>query len=151
MSKQSAGLLVYRSSKNGYEVLLVHPGGPFWAKKDSWSIPKGELGEGEGHIATAYREFEEETGLQPPTGPPLELGSAKQNSDKINYVWAVAGDLDVSSIKSNTFTMEWPPKSGIQQEFSEVDRAAWFDLVTAKRKLFQAQSVFIDRLAELLY
>ncbi|HTB48789.1 MAG TPA: NUDIX domain-containing protein [Verrucomicrobiae bacterium] len=150
MSKQSAGILVFRGNPRSVEVLLVHPAGPFWAKKDTWSIPKGELDEGEDHLAAAFREFEEELGMLPPAGELLELGSMKQSGGKTNYIWAVEGEFNVKLFKGNTFTMEWPPKSGQQQEFPENDRAAWFDLATAKRKLFKAQIVFIDRLAERL-
>lgn len=144
---QSAGILVFRKRGNTVEVLLVHPGGPFWAKKDSWSIPKGELEAGEQRQSAALREFEEEVGFKPPDGELINLGEAKQNS-KVNHIWAVAGDVDLKQFKSNSFTMEWPPKSGQEQEFPENDRAAWFDLATAKTKLYQYLAVFIDRLAE---
>ena|SRR5665213_335112 len=150
MSVQSSGILVFRKASGGLEVLLVHPGGPFWAKKDKWTIPKGELEPDEDLLTGAAREFEEEVGVKPPTGERLELGKSKQGSAKTNYIWAIEGEVDLKVFKSNTFSMEWPPKSGIQQEFVENDRAAWFDLATARRKLFTAQAVFIDRLAELL-
>jgi predicted NUDIX family NTP pyrophosphohydrolase len=147
--KQSAGILVYRKSKDGIEVFLTHPAGPFWAKKDTWSIPKGELDDGEDHLAAARREFVEETGMEPPAGDYVKLGDIKQGSNKINYIWAVEGDLDPAKfVCESTFTIEWPPNSGRMQEFPENDRAAWFDLESAKRKLFKAQAPFIDRLAE---
>lgn len=150
MSVQSAGILVFRGQGSKIEVLLVHPGGPFWAKKDSWSIPKGELEADEELLTGAFREFEEEVGVPPPKGELLELGEFKSSSAKTNYIWAMEGDFDLKDFKSNTFTMEWPPKSGVQQEFVENDRAGWFDLTTAQRKVFKNQAVFIDRLAERL-
>lgn len=144
---QSGGILVYRWRDDSVEVLLIHPAGPFWAKKDVWSIPKGELDEGEDHLKAAEREFEEELGLKPPRGDMHDLGTSKQGK-KINYIWAVEGDIDINKCKfESTFTMEWPPKSGQKQEFLENDRAEWFDLATAKTKLFPAQLIFIDRLA----
>ena len=149
MSKQSAGLLVFRHNGNLVEVLLVHPGGPFWAKKDSWSIPKGETEDDEDLLEAAKREFEEETGLKPTVGPLIELGSAKQGS-KTNFIWAVEGDFDLAKFKSNTFQMEWPPNSGQEQEFPEVDKAQWFSLDVAMQKVFKAQTVFLERLADLL-
>ncbi|MGH9858193.1 MAG: NUDIX domain-containing protein, partial [Acidobacteriota bacterium] len=150
--KQSAGILVYKKKNNVTEVLIVHPGGPFWAKKDkgAWSIPKGEPQEGDDRLETAKREFREETGHEAPNGEFIELGSIKNKSGKVIYAWAVEGDLDASNVKSNTFTMEWPPKSGNQQEFVEVDKAGWFNLEKAKEKLNPAQADFIDRLAEAL-
>ncbi len=149
MAKHSAGLLVYRPSSQGVEVLLVHPGGPFWAKKDAgvWSIPKGEFEEGEDPLTAARREFREETGQPAPSGEAVELGSVKLSSGKVIRAWAIEGDVDISNFISNTFTMEWPPKSGQQQEFPENDRGAWVLLATAKEKLNKAQTVFIDRLA----
>ena len=150
MSVQSAGILVFHRQGGKVEVLLAHPGGPFWAKKDKWTVPKGELEPDEDLLTGAAREFEEEVGVKPPTGERLELGEFKQGSAKVNHIWAIEGDVDLRAFKSNTFSMEWPPKSGVQQEFAENDRAAWFDLATARRKLFTAQGVFIDRLAELL-
>ncbi len=130
------------------EVLIAHMGGPYWAKKDDggWSIVKGEYGEDEDAYAAARREFEEETGAPPPAGTPLELGEVRQPSGKLIRVWAIEGDLDASQIKSNTFTMEWPPGSGAQREFPEVDRAGWFDLESARRKLVKGQVPFVDRL-----
>lgn len=149
MAKQSAGILVFRKTGSKVEVLLVHPGGPFWSKKDTWSIPKGELEEGEDRLAAAKREFAEEVGFEVPDGELTDLGEAKQ-SGKVNYIWAVEGNPDIKKFKSNTFTMEWPPKSGQEQEFPENDRAAWFDLAMAKTKVFAYLAVYIDRLAETL-
>lgn len=149
MTKHSAGLLVFRRNADSVEVLLVHPGGPFWARKDSWSIPKGELEEDEELQSAAAREFTEETGFPPPAGELIGLGEARQGS-KLNSIWAVEGDVDLKQFKSNTFTMEWPPKSGQEAEFPENDRAAWFDLATARTKLFKYQTAFLDRLAEAL-
>jgi predicted NUDIX family NTP pyrophosphohydrolase len=149
--KQSAGLLVYRKSSNGVEVLIVHPGGPFWAKKDkgAWSIPKGEF-EDDDALVAAKREFQEETGQKPPAGKYTELGSVKNKSGKVIYAWAVEGDLDVSIVQSNTFTMQWPPRSGQEQEFAEVDRAGWFTPEKAIEKLNVAQVAFVERLVEIL-
>ncbi len=150
MGKQSGGILVYRFKSDALEVLLVHPGGPFWANKDkgSWSIPKGEFDENEESITAAKREFEEETGQPVPDGDLIELGSTKNKSGKTIYVWAVKGDLEVENLKSNTFSMEWPPKSGNTQEFPEVDRGGWFAPGKAAIKLNEAQIVFVERLAE---
>lgn len=151
MAKQSTGILVYRRGKNGVEVFLTHPAGPFWAKKDTWSIPKGELDDGEDHLVAARREFIEETSLEPPEGEYIELGEAKQGSSKVNHIWAIEGDLDPAKfVCTSTFTLEWPPKSGNIQEFPENDRAAWFDIATSKQKLFKAQVEFIDRLIQKL-
>jgi predicted NUDIX family NTP pyrophosphohydrolase len=150
--KQSAGILVYRKSST-VEVLIVHPGGPFWAKKDkgAWSIPKGEVVDGEDDLlAVAKREFQEETGHDAPTDDYQELGSVKNKSGKVIHGWAVEGDLDISTLKSNTFTMEWPPKSGQQQEFPEVDRAGWFTPEKAMERLNPAQVAFVERLIEAL-
>ncbi len=150
--KQSAGILVYRRGTQGIEVLLAHPGGPFWAKKDqgAWSIPKGEFEHDEDPLVAAKREFKEEIGKPAPEGELLELGTNKSSSGKLNHIWAVAGDMDVSSITSNYFKMEWPPHSGQQQEFPEVDRAQWFELNIAGPKLYAGQEVFLERLAEKL-
>ena len=150
MARRSAGILLYRLSGASPEVLLVHPGGPYWAKKDdgAWSIPKGEYGEDEDPRACALREFEEETGTALPAGELLELGSVTQKSGKQVVVWAAEGDLDADSIQSNTFTMEWPPRSGRSAEFPEVDRAGWFDARGARVKLVAAQAAFVDRLLE---
>ncbi len=147
MSKKSAGLLLFRETAAGLEVLLVHPGGPFWAKKDdgSWSIPKGEFEDGEEPLAAAKREFEEEMGV-PPAGEFLPLKPLKQPNGKLVFAWALRSDFDPSSLKSNTFSMEWPPKSGRHQEFPEVDKAAWFDVETARRKILKGQTPFLDQL-----
>lgn len=151
MAKQSAGVLVYRRRHGAIEVLLGHPGGPFWARKDkgAWSVPKGELEDGEDLLEAAKREFKEEIGHAAPEGEYIELGSIRRNSKEI-YVWAVEGDLDTSSILSNTFQMEWPPKSGKQIEVPEIDRAAWVPLTTAPEKMHTGQDAFISRLAEAL-
>lgn len=151
--KRSAGLLLYRSAGLAVEVLLVHPGGPFWTKRDdgAWSLPKGEWGAGEDPLEVAIREFREELGVDPPADPaPAPLGEVRQAGGKRVTAWAMRGDVDVSTVVSNTFTMEWPPRSGRTREFPEVDRAGWFDLETARRKLVSGQAGFIDRLAGLL-
>lgn len=148
MVKQSAGILVYRRSKTVLEVLLVHPGGPFWGKKDVWSIPKGEADADEDLLAAAAREFTEELGFPVPDGQLVPLGEMRQDGKKVNHVWAVEGDPDLSGFHSNTFSMEWPPKSGREQDFPENDRAAWFPAAEGKQKVFAAQQVFFDRLAE---
>src|SRR5215217_4853727 len=130
MAKRSAGILLYRRGEAGLEVLLVHPGGPFWAKKDlgAWSIPKGEHDEGEDAQACALREFAEETGSAPSPGELADLGEVRQKAGKVVAAWALEGDLDAAAIRSNTFTLQWPPRSGRMQEFPEVDRAEWFGL-----------------------
>ena len=145
--KTSAGLLLYRDAAGRLEVLLVHPGGPFWAKKDAgaWSIPKGEIGEGEDPLAAAKREFEEETGTRP-TGEAVALAPRRQSGGKLVHAWAVRGDLDPAALKSTTFTLEWPPRSGRRQEFPEVDRAAWFTLDEAREKILKGQAPFLDDL-----
>ena len=148
MTKQSAGILVYKKSDGIHQVFLAHPGGPFWAKKDSWSIPKGELHDGEDHLTAARREFEEELNVPVPRGELIDLGSLKQSDGKINFIWAVEGDIDPEKCVFDDFlTLEWPPKSGKMHTFAENDRAEWFDLNTAKQKLFKNQVEFIDRLA----
>ena len=151
MAKESAGLLLFRRRAGALEVLLVHPGGPFWAKKDqgAWSIPKGEYGPGEDPLVSARREFAEETGIVP-EGDFVALTPLRQRSGKIVRAFAVEGDLDPETIKSNTFVMEWQPGSGRRQAFPEVDRAAWFPLEAAKRKLISGQVAFVDELRELL-
>ena len=152
MAAESAGLILYRQQDGKVEVLLVHPGGPFWQKRDEgvWSIPKGELAGTEAAIDVARREFHEELGTPPPGGQGTPLGTVRQAGGKIVHAWAVPGDLDVTRTTSNTFELEWPPRSAKRQTFPEVDRAAWFDLDTARRKLIPAQRAFIDRLEEQL-
>jgi predicted NUDIX family NTP pyrophosphohydrolase len=152
MPKRSAGLLLYRIREGAVEVLLVHPGGPFWAGKDlgAWSIPKGEHAEGEEPLQAALREFQEETGQRPPREHLVELGSIRQRGGKLLTAWGVEGDLDPAGLTSNTFTIEWPPRSGRLQEFPEVDRAAWFDPETARQKLLAAQAELLDRLLAVL-
>jgi predicted NUDIX family NTP pyrophosphohydrolase len=152
VARRSAGILLYRLTGEGPEVLLVHPGGPFWAKRDdgAWSIPKGEYGEDDDPLASALREFEEETGTPLEPGELVELGSVKQKSGKVVVAWAIRGNLDADAIHSNTFAMEWPPRSGRTAEFPEVDRAGWFDPPAARRKLVAAQGAFVDRLLEQL-
>ena len=153
MSKLSAGLLVYRSTIGRLEVLLVHPGGPYWTKRDdgAWSVPKGEYEADEDPLQVAMREFREELGLDPPSDrQPVFLGESRQPSGKRVSVWALNGDIDVRVVHSNTFTMEWPPRSGRKGEFPEVDRAAWFEEAAARRKILPGQIPFIDRLFELL-
>jgi predicted NUDIX family NTP pyrophosphohydrolase len=148
MPKRSAGILMYRRTKSGLEVLLVHPGGPFWAKKDlgHWTIPKGEAEPGEELVAVARREFEEETGAKPPDSPLIDLGQITQKSGKHVLGWAAEGDLDPSSAVSNTYDVEWPPHSGVVQTFPEIDRVEWFGLDEARRRLKAAQVPFLDRL-----
>jgi predicted NUDIX family NTP pyrophosphohydrolase len=147
--KLSAGILLYRGHGKATEVLLVHPGGPFWAKKDAgaWSLPKGEVIDGEEPQLAAKREFAEELGLPLPEGALEELGSNKVSSGKTVIAWSLAADLDVSVINSQTFEMVWPPKSGQTQQFPEVDRAAWFTVSEAVVKLSPGQVVFVERLA----
>ena len=145
----SAGILMYRHIGSRLEVLLVHPGGPFWRNKDegSWSIPKGEITEGEDAEVAARREFHEEVGVK--ISASLEpLGEIRQRGGKRVIAFAVAGDLDVSAIKSNTFELEWPPKGGKVQCFPEVDRGAWFDLPAAHAKMLESQRLFLDRLVD---
>lgn len=152
--KTSAGILLYRFAADGPEVLLVHPGGPFWAKKDlgSWSVPKGEYGDGEEALACALRELEEELGSLPVLDAEAmhDLGEVKQKGGKVVRAWAVEAEFDPGTLRSNTFEMEWPPRSGRRQEFPEVDRAEWFGLDEARRRVLDAQSPFIDRLDRLL-
>lgn len=150
-TKQSAGLLMYRKRGESVQVLLVHPGGPFWAKKDlgSWSMPKGEFSEDEDVLKAARREFEEETGFLP-TGQFVRLGAIRQPSGKLIHAWAFEGDLDARKIKSNTFSVEWPPQSGKQQEFPEVDRAEWFTVDTARERIIKGQVEFLDELLRVL-
>jgi predicted NUDIX family NTP pyrophosphohydrolase len=149
--RQSAGLLLYRRNGNGVEVLLGHPGGPFWRNKDlgSWSIPKGLIAEGEKPLAAARREFTEETGHRP-RGKSLPLGEARQPGGKRVQAWAVEGDWDAASLKSNMFEMEWPPRSGRKHSFPELDRVEWFDLAEAQAKILKGQAIFLTRLLEKL-
>jgi predicted NUDIX family NTP pyrophosphohydrolase len=144
-------LLLYRRRDAKREVLLVHPGGPFWQNRDDgvWSIPKGEMVENETGIDVARREFQEELGVPAPEGELASLGAVRQAGGKVVHAWAVPGDLDVTRTTSNTFEIEWPPRSGRIQQFPEVDRAAWFDVDTARRKMVPAQAAFLDRLEEL--
>jgi predicted NUDIX family NTP pyrophosphohydrolase len=150
MAVKSAGILLYKHENGTLKVLLVHPGGPFWAKKDAgaWSIPKGEYSDGEDPEAAARREFEEELGV-PLEGELQPLGEAVQPSRKRVIAFAAEGELDVAAIRSSTFEIEWPPKSGHRQSFPEVDRAGWFTLDEAAGKLLPGQRVFLDRLARL--
>ena len=138
---------MFRGGGSSLEVFLVHPGGPFWAKKDegAWSIPKGEYLDNENPLDAAKREFEEETGIKP-SGDYVHLGEATQSA-KIISAWAFEGDCDPSQIRSNTFSMEWPPRSGRQQEFPEIDRASWFDLQEAEKRIVKGQAIFLQRLA----
>lgn len=147
MPKISAGLLLYRRAPAGPEVLLVHPGGPFWQGKDlgAWSIPKGEIGPHEDPLAAARREFREETGFEP-SGPAVPLGQLRQPGGKLVHAWALEGDADPSELSSNTFSMVWPRGSGRLQAFPEVDRAEWFGLAEARRRILPGQASFLDRL-----
>ena len=148
MPRQSAGVLLFRRAPGRAEVLLVHPGGPFWAKKDdgAWSIPKGEFSDDEDPLAAARREFREEMGVEA-AGEFLPLEPIRQAGGKLVLAWALEADFDPAALKSNMFSMEWPPKSGRQQQFSEVDRAAWFDLDTARQKILKSQHPLLDQLA----
>lgn len=148
---RSAGILLYRRAPDGQlEVLLVHPGGPFWARKDEgvWSIPKGEYNPDEDALQAARREFEEELGTAAPPGSPLDLGEIKQRAGKLVRAFALQGDLDAQKITSNTALIEWPPRSGRQIEIPEVDRAEWFTLNTARVKINSAQATLLDRLVD---
>jgi len=147
----SAGILLWRRRSGAIEVLLVHPGGPFWAKKDAgaWSIPKGEFAAGEDPRAAALREFEEETGFGV-AGELVPLKPLRQPGGKLVHAFALAGDCDANKIRSNNFSMEWPPRSGQQREFREVDRAGWFDLAEARKKMLRGQQGFLDELGEML-
>jgi predicted NUDIX family NTP pyrophosphohydrolase len=150
---RSAGLLVYRTpGGRELEVLLVHPGGPFWAKKDegAWSIPKGEHDPQEDPLDVAHREFREEIGQAPPEGPRVSLGEVTQSGGKRVSAWAVEGDVDVSGATSNTFELEWPRGSGVVRTYPEVDRAEWTSLATARFRLLKGQRPFLDRLLEFL-
>jgi len=147
MKKRSAGLLMFRSKNSEIEVFLVHPGGPFWQKKDlsAWSLPKGEYSEGEDPLIAAKREFEEETGIKP-EGEFISLEEIKQPSGKLITAWAFEGDCDSARVRSNTFSLEWPPKSGQVQEFPEIDRAGWFSIEDARLYILKGQLGFIDTL-----
>jgi predicted NUDIX family NTP pyrophosphohydrolase len=148
----SAGLLLYRRREGELEVFIAHMGGPYWARKDehAWSIPKGEYSGDEEPLTAARREFEEEIGSPPPAGEPLELGEVRQSGGKRIVAYAIEGDFDPATVRSNLFTMEWPPRSGRQAEFPEIDRAGWFDLATASVKLVKGQLPFVERLREQL-
>jgi predicted NUDIX family NTP pyrophosphohydrolase len=152
MPRISAGLLVYRRPEERIEVFLVHPGGPYWARKDdgAWSIPKGEPNDGEALLVAARREFNEETGQAPPAGEPRALDPVRQPTGKVIHAWMVEGDLDASAVTSNLMAIEWPPRSGRRVEFPEVDRAAWFDLDQARRKILPGQRPLLEQLARQL-
>jgi predicted NUDIX family NTP pyrophosphohydrolase len=152
VSARSAGILLYRGQGAGLEVLLVHPGGPLWASRDdgAWSIPKGEYPDGEEPLDAARREFAEELGSAPPAGEAADLGEIRQKSGKRVRGWALAGDLDAAHITSNTFELEWPPRSGKRIEVPEVDRAEWFGLAAAREKINSGQVPLLDRLEQLL-
>jgi len=147
MKRASAGLLLYRRAAGGLEVMLVHPGGPYWARKDigAWSIPKGEIEPGEEALAAARREFEEETGATV-QGEFVPLQSVKLRSGKVVHAWALQADFDTAALRSNLFSMEWPPKSGEQREFPEADRAAWFGIDAARVKIHPGQAPLLDYL-----
>lgn len=149
---RSAGILLHRAGREGREVLLVHPGGPMWARRDAgaWSIPKGEYLDGEDPVAAARREFEEELGTAPPPGETADLGEIRQKGGKLVHGWALAGELDPSTVVSNTCEVEWPPRSGKRIAIPEIDRAEWFGLVQAREKINSGQVPLLDRLEELL-
>lgn len=152
MIERSAGILLFRRAAGSLEVLLVHPGGPFWAKKDdgAWSLPKGEYGESEDPLAAALREFEEELGVPRPEGEAIALGEIVQPSRKRVTAFAIEGEFDPGRLKSNLFELEWPPESGRRRSFPEIDRAAWFSLAEARRKILKGQAPFIARLIAVL-
>lgn len=151
MTRASAGLLVYRRRPSGLEVFLVHPGGPFWTRKDygAWSLPKGQIEDGEDPLSAAIREFREETGHEA-SGDFRALVPVRQRSGKLVHAWMVEGDYDAARITSQTFEMEWPPRSGRLRSFPEVDRAGWFSLAEARKRLIPAQASFIDQLERAL-
>ncbi|MGA7885186.1 MAG: NUDIX domain-containing protein [Acidobacteriaceae bacterium] len=149
MPNPSAGILLYRRAASGLEVFLIHPGGPFWAKKDSWSIPKGEYSPEEEPLAAARREFQEETGMAV-DGDFLPLGAIRQPSGKQVTAWALEGDIDPAALVSNTCDVEWPPRSGRRITIPEADRGAWFSLEQARGKIFHGQEALLDRLAAAL-
>lgn len=148
MPKTSAGVLLFRRGRRGLEVLLAHPGGPLWARKDdgAWTIPKGELDGGEDPEAAARREFREETGGEIP-GALVSLGAVKQPGGKVLHAWAAEGEFEPAALRSNAFAMEWPPRSGRRREFPEIDRVEWFELGAARRKILKGQAELLDRLA----
>ena len=152
MPRLSAGLLLYRRRGQEVEVLLAHMGGPLWRNRDlrAWSLPKGEYEPGEDALAAARREFAEELGTPPPQGAAIDIGEVRQSGGKLVRAWALEGDLNASAIRSNSFQLEWPRGSGSMRSYPEVDRAAWFDLQTAREKLVRAQVQFLDRLRERL-
>jgi predicted NUDIX family NTP pyrophosphohydrolase len=151
MPKQAAGILLYRRGRTGLEVLLAHPGGPLWTRKDygAWTLPKGQFTDAEAPLDAAKREFEEEMGSKP-TGDFQPLGTIKQPSGKVIHAWAAESDFDAATVKSNLFSMEWPPRSGLMGEFPEVDRAGWFSIEEARHKILKGQQPFLDRLLALL-
>ncbi len=148
---QSAGLLLFRQRDKNVQVLLGHPGGPFWSRKDqgAWTIPKGLIGSGESPLSAALREFAEETSYHP-GGKTIPLGSAKQPGGKVVHVWAIEEDWDPVDLRSNMFEMEWPPRSGRRHSFPEIDRASWFGIAEARLRILKGQAVFLDRLLETL-
>jgi predicted NUDIX family NTP pyrophosphohydrolase len=150
--RRSAGILLWRSSPTGVEVLLGHMGGPYWARQDAgaWTIPKGEYEPGDDPLATARREFTEETGFPVPGGELVDLGEIRQSGGKVVRAWALAGDLDPASAVSNTVEIEWPPRSGRVATFPELDRVDWFEVPTARAKIITAQQALLDRLLEQL-
>lgn len=150
MSKHSAGILLFRKAEVDLEVLLAHMGGPLWARRDAgaWSVPKGECEPDEEPVSAARREFQEELGLPVPDGELVDLGSVRQSGGKQVSVWALAADLDPSSVVPGTFEMEWPRGSGLMRQFPEIDRVQWFGLEPARDKLVKAQRAFLDRLAD---
>jgi predicted NUDIX family NTP pyrophosphohydrolase len=152
MAKQSAGILLYRFRNGNPEVLLLHPGGPFWKNKDegAWSIPKGEFRDGEDAFEVAKREFEEETGSAFQGRNIVALKMIKQSNHKTVYAWAAEGDLDVSTFESNTFELEWPPKSGKMMVIPEMDKGEWFNVEDAKKKIIKAQAALVNELAEIV-
>jgi len=151
--KRSAGLLLFRQpAHGGLEVLIAHPGGPIFARRDAgvWSLPKGEYVAGEEPLDAACREFAEETGQAPPDGERIDLGSIRQRSGKVVSAWAVAGDLDPAAVRSNEYEIEWPPHSGTRRTFPEIDRVAWVEPEVARRQLVSGQAAFVDRLEDFL-
>lgn len=147
MNPVSAGLLMFRRPAGSVQVLLAHPGGPWWARRDegAWTLPKGEVAEGEDAFAAALREFEEETGCRP-AGPFIDLGEVRQKSGKRVRAWAFEGDFDPDGLRCNLFEIEWPPRSGQRRQFPEIDRVGWFALAAARHKMLPAQHPFLERL-----